>query len=163
MRCKDHFAAADPQHNHDGDAQQRLQRGPEHAHQPHQLQTAPDVLRVVALEAFDLGFFLHIGANQARPGEVFLRPRRDVGEHRLDALEALVDPAAEVLDHDAEDRQRREGKERQPGLMLNMKTSAPMVNTMVFAVYMMPGPASMRTAFRSLVARAMMSPVRVRW
>ena len=49
------------------------------------------------------------------------------------------------------------------GLMLNMKTSAPAVNTMVLAVYMMPGPTNMRTAFRSLVARAMMSPVRVRW
>ncbi len=46
--------------------------------------------------------------------------------------------------------------------MRSMKTSAPMVNTMVFAVYMMPGPTSMRTALRSLVARAMMSPVRVR-
>jgi hypothetical protein len=28
--------------------------------------------------------------------------------------------------------------------------------------YMTPGPSIMRTAFRSLVARAMMSPVRVR-
>ncbi len=48
------------------------------------------------------------------------------------------------------------------GLIDSMKISAPAVNTIVFAVYMMPGPTSMRTAFRSLVARAMMSPVRVR-
>ena len=49
------------------------------------------------------------------------------------------------------------------GLMLSMNARAPAVNTMVLAEYMMPGPSSMRTAFRSLVARAMMSPVRVRW
>ena len=33
---------------------------------------------------------------------------------------------------------------------------------LVSVQYMMPGPSIMRTAFRSLVARAMMSPVRVR-
>ena len=35
-----------------------------------------------------------------------------------------------------------------------------MVKTMVLALYMMAGPSSMRTALRSLVRRAMMSPVR---
>ncbi len=49
------------------------------------------------------------------------------------------------------------------GLIFIMYTNAPAVNTSVFAEYMMAGPSSMRTAFRSLVARAMMSPVRVRW
>ena len=49
------------------------------------------------------------------------------------------------------------------GLIESMNAKAPAVNTMVFAEYMMAGPSSMRTAFRSLVARAMMSPVRVRW
>ena len=33
----------------------------------------------------------------------------------------------------------------------------------VLAVYMMPGPSTMRTAERSLVARLMMSPTRWRW
>ena len=33
----------------------------------------------------------------------------------------------------------------------------------MFALYMMPGPSSMRTALRSLVMRAMMSPVRRCW
>ena len=46
------------------------------------------------------------------------------------------------------------------GLMRNMKTSAKMLRKMVFTLYMSPGPSSMRTAFRSLVMRAMMSPVR---
>ena len=48
------------------------------------------------------------------------------------------------------------------GLIESMKASAPAVNTIVFAEYMIAGPSSMRTAFRSLVARAIMSPVRVR-
>ena len=48
------------------------------------------------------------------------------------------------------------------GLMASMNPSAPAVKTMVLAEYMMAGPSNMRTAFRSLVARAMMSPVRLR-
>ena len=48
------------------------------------------------------------------------------------------------------------------GLIESMNASAPAVNTIVFAVYMIAGPSSIRTAFRSFVARAMMSPVRVR-
>ena len=46
--------------------------------------------------------------------------------------------------------------------MESMKASAPAVNTIVFAEYMIAGPSNMRTAFKSLVARAMISPVRVR-
>ena len=49
------------------------------------------------------------------------------------------------------------------GLMRVMKIERAVVKTRVLAEYMMPGPSNMRTAFRSLVARAMMSPVRVRW
>ena len=49
------------------------------------------------------------------------------------------------------------------GLILIMKARAPAVYTMVFAEYMIAGPSSMRTALRSFVAFAMMSPVRVRW
>ncbi len=49
------------------------------------------------------------------------------------------------------------------GLMRIMNGSAAAVKTMVLAEYMMAGPRSWRTAFRSLVVRAMMSPVRWRW
>ena len=49
------------------------------------------------------------------------------------------------------------------GLIAIMNARAPVVNTSVFAEYMIAGPSNCRTAFRSLVARAMMSPVRVRW
>src|SRR5206468_11725771 len=49
------------------------------------------------------------------------------------------------------------------GLMRIMKGSAERVKTMVLALYMMAGPRSWRTAARSLVVRAMMSPVRWVW
>ena len=65
-------------------------------------------------EGANLGLFLHVGANQARSGEILLRARGDVGEHGLDALEALVNAAAESLNDDADGGQRQEGVERQP-------------------------------------------------
>ena len=46
------------------------------------------------------------------------------------------------------------------GLMCSMNTSAKTLMKIVLALYMRPGPSNMRTAFRSLVMRAMMSPVR---
>ena len=44
--------------------------------------------------------------------------------------------------------------------MRSRKTTAPIGNSTVLALYMIAGPSSMRTAFRSFVMRAMMSPVR---
>ena len=46
------------------------------------------------------------------------------------------------------------------GLMRNRKMTAPIENSTVLALYMIAGPSNMRTAFRSFVMRAMMSPVR---
>ena len=42
----------------------------------------------------------------------------------------------------------------------NRKNKAPTVKKMVLALYISAGPSSMRTAFRSFVSLAMMSPVR---
>src|SRR5450759_1731209 len=109
------FAAADPQHDHNGDAKQGFQRRPQHAHQADQLETACDVFGVLALEALDLGLLLHISANQPRAGKVLLRLGRNVGEHGLDALETLVNLAAEVLYHDADHGQWQKGEQGKPG------------------------------------------------
>ena len=54
-------------------------------------------------KSLDLGFFLGVGADEAGAGEVLLSASGDVGEHGLDALEAVVNPASEVLNDDAED------------------------------------------------------------
>ena len=57
----------------------------------------------------------------------------------------------------------RKAKSVRRGLILSMKGSAKAMKTMVLAEYMMAGPRSWRTALRSLVECAMMSPVRWRW
>ncbi len=44
-----------------------------------------------------------------------------------------------------------------------MNHNAAVVKTRVFAEYMIAGPISMRTAFKSFVTLAIMSPVRIRW
>ncbi len=46
------------------------------------------------------------------------------------------------------------------GLRCSRKYKAKMVKKTVLALYMRAGPSNMRTAFRSFVSRAMMSPVR---
>jgi hypothetical protein len=45
----------------------------------------------------------------------------------------------------------------------HMKKSTPVPARMVLALYMMAGPQIMRTAWRSLVARAIRSPVGCSW
>ena len=63
----------------------------------------------------DLRLFLHVGADDARAGKVLLGAGGNVGKHGLDALEALVNLASEILHHDADDGQRHEGEDRQLG------------------------------------------------
>ena len=109
-----HFASAKPQHQNHGAAQHEFQRGPEHAHQANQFQAAANVFLVLVFEGRDLGLFLHIRADQARAGKILLRTGGDVGEHRLNAFEALVNAASEGLDDDADRGQRQERVKRQP-------------------------------------------------
>ena len=101
--------SAQPQHDDDGRAQHEFQRGPEHPHQADEAEAAADVLLVGAFEGGDLSLFLHVGADDAGSGEIFLGAGRDVGEHGLNAFEALVNAASEVLDDDARDGQRQKG------------------------------------------------------
>ena len=49
------------------------------------------------------------------------------------------------------------------GLMVTMSAMVPTKVAKVLAVYMIPGPRTMRTADRSLVARLIRSPVRIPW
>ena len=44
-----------------------------------------------------------------------------------------------------------------------MSATVPTKVATVFAVYMIPGPSTMRTADMSLVARLIRSPMRFRW
>ena len=94
-------------------------------------------------------FFLCKGSNQPGSGKVLLRLRRNLGEHGLNALEAIMNLAAEYLHQDA----KRAATGPVPtasavGLMRSRKYRAPIENRTVFALYMMAGPSNMRTAFK---------------
>ena len=70
---------------------------------------------VEPLEEADLRLLAREGADQPHAGVVLLRLRGDIGEAGLDALEALMNPAAEVLHQDAGQRHRRQRHQRQIG------------------------------------------------
>src|SRR5580658_630803 len=108
-----YFAPAHPQYDDYGGTEHEFQRRPEHSHQADQAQAAADVFLVGAFEGGDLGLLLHIGADDAGAGEVFLGAGRDVRKHGLNALEALVNAASEILDDYAGYGQRQKGEERQ--------------------------------------------------
>ena len=112
---RDDQVAAGQQRDDHGDAENELQRGPQHAHQLNQPERAGDVLAVEPLEEADLRFFAGKGADQPRAGVVLLGLRADLGEAGLDALEAVVNPAAEVLHQDAGQRHGRPGDQGEPG------------------------------------------------
>ena len=95
-------------HQNHGEAEHEFERGPQHAHQPYQLQAARYVFLIRGFEGCDLRFFLNVGANHPRSGKVFLRPRRNIGEHRLNSFEAIMNAAPEILNGDAHNRQTAE-------------------------------------------------------
>ena len=74
---------------------------------------------------------------------------------------AIVNAAAEQDHRDADQRRGNQAEQRQPPVdrQHHADGQKSAVNK-VSVKYMMPGPSIMRTALRSLVARAMMSPVR---
>ena len=120
--------------------------------------------RFDAPEALDLGGLLPVRAHHADAGQRLLRDRADLGQLRLNLLEPLVDRAAEVLHRNRHERQRDEREQRQP--RVDATASAPSATTnvsTVFAEYITAGPIIIRTAFRSLVARDIRSPVRCVW
>ena len=60
--------------------------------------------------------FLVVGAHDAHAGERLLHDRAEVGELRLNRLEARVDRAAEVLHADRHERQRQQRNQGQPAV-----------------------------------------------
>ena len=78
------------------------------------LPVAREVLGVRHAEALDLGRLLPVGADDADARERFLGDGADIGELRLDLLEAPVNRAAEDLHRDRHERQRDQRQERQP-------------------------------------------------
>ena len=113
--AEDYLASTEPEHDHDGNAEHEFERGPEHSHQANEFQAAADVLLIGIFKGRYFRFFLYIGPNHTRAREIFLSSGRDVGKHGLNTLETLVNPAPKVLNDDAGNGQRQEGKECQLG------------------------------------------------
>src|SRR5579872_6878138 len=99
-----HFASAQPQYQHNGEAKHSFKRGPQHAHQTNQFQAALYVLLVGSFESGDFCFFLHISSNHAHSRKILLSARGNIRKHRLDSLEALMNLAPEILNRDADNR-----------------------------------------------------------
>src|ERR1039458_1198072 len=107
--------AAGKQRDDHGNAEDKLERGPQHAHELDKTQGAGDVLAVEPFEEAYLRLLAGKGADQAGAGVVLLGLRGDLGEAGLDALEAVVNPVAKVLDQDAGHRHGRQSHQGEPG------------------------------------------------
>ncbi len=81
-----------------------------------QTAVAAQVFEIGGAEPLHLVRLLAVGADDADAGERFLDHGAEVGELLLDRLEPAVDLLAEVANADRDERQRREGDERQPGV-----------------------------------------------
>ena len=115
-------------------------------------------------EPLDLVRLLAVGAHDAHAGERLLDDRADVGQLRLDRLEALVDRAAEVAARAIDTNGSGISAISVSRASIDSISTIATTNTRtVFAEYMTAGPIIMRTAFRSLVARDIRSPVRRAW
>ena len=87
----DHLAAAEPQHQHRAEAEEERHAREEEALQRDQPAVAPQVLLVGAPEPLELGRLLPVGADDADARQRLLRDRADLGQLRLNLLEAACE------------------------------------------------------------------------
>ncbi len=102
-----------PQHDQHGHAHQGFEHRHEGARKPSQPDVLPDVIQVELLEQPQLGLLLHVGADHANSRDVLLGAAADVGEHSLDVLEAVVNPASEQAHSQADERGGQERYQRE--------------------------------------------------
>ena len=84
---------------------------------------------------------------------------REIGEAFLHAYKSVVDDAHHERHRERQERERRERPQRQLGRNARYERERHNDDEYVLSVYMSPGPTTMRIASRSLVARAMRSPI----
>ena len=106
---------------------------------------------------------LPVGAHDADARERLLRDRADLRELRLNLLEAAVNAGAESLTEIDTNGSGMSDHSVSRASIESIRASAATNVSIVFAEYMIDGPIIMRTAFRSLVARDIRSPVRCAW
>ena len=118
---RDDQVAAGQQCDGHGNAQDKLQRRPQHPHKLDKAQRSGDVPAIKPLKEADLRLLAGEGSDQACAGVVFLCLRGDLREAGLDALEAVVDSVAEVLHQDAGQRHRRQCHKCKPGAQVQQE------------------------------------------
>ncbi len=155
--------ATEPQHQQRAQSKKERHARIEQPLQPYEQPIAPDVFFVGASEPLHLSGFLAIGSHHANAGEILLDYGAQLRQLRLDRLEALVDGSPEVVDAQRHERQGHNATSVNQGSIDSITAIATMNTRMVLAVYITAGPIIMRTAFRSLVARDIRSPVRRAW
>ena len=122
------------------------------------------VLAVRAAEPLHLGRLLPVGAHDADAGQRLLRDGAQLGQLRLDLLEPRVDGAAEVAAPRSTRTAAGSARPASAGGRSTASARSPRRRgSAVLAEYMTAGPIIIRTAFRSLVARDIRSPVRCAW
>ena len=106
---------------------------------------------------------LPVRANHAHAGKIFLRSRGKHGERRLNFFEEIVDDLAEIAHRERDDRHGHAARTSvRVGEIISITATARTKVTIVVALYMIPGPSTMRTLLRSFVQRDISSPVRLR-
>ena len=111
---RDDGTAAEPQHQHRTQPEEERHGREEDPLQRDELPVAAHVLEVGLPEAFEFRALLAVGTHHAHARQRLLSNGAHLGELRLDALEPLVDGAAEVVHRDRDERQRDERQQRQP-------------------------------------------------
>ena len=96
--------------------------------------------RFGVVERRDFRFFLRVRANHAHAGKIFLRPRGERPQRRLNFFGKPVNDLAKIPDRNHHNGNRNQHPERERGESLTMKYSASTIVAMVVAVYMIPGP-----------------------
>ena len=102
---------------------------------------------------------LHERLNDPNTSHALLNTSAELGELRLRLLRQVVNSLSKVTDTCRNKRKRQQGEQRKPPVDSQHQNGCERAVSRVLAVYMMPGPTSIRTLLRSFVARDIKSPV----
>src|ERR1700730_14000617 len=102
-----------PEDDEERGADERLERGHEHAPSANQLDVAGDVFAIGLVEASNFGFFLGISTDDAHAREMLLNLSGERGQGSLDHFVEIMDDFAEMADSYRYDRHGQEHPKRQ--------------------------------------------------
>jgi len=136
-----HFPSSQPKHEHRWLGQHGFEGGPEHSHQSHKFQAARNCTLDWSVRRLRSRHLPDVCADDRAPEKFSCARCGDIRKHAW-ILSSVMNPFPEILDLRSDHRERQESISVNFELMESMKASAPAVNTMVFAEYMIAGPAT---------------------